>query len=133
MTDSGFAERISQHIQPDGSVVIPPRIAAWLEDTCKLTADRRIRLRDTDPEAYIALAALHLSAISSDRGTDQVGEQQTTTQSEMWLTTKQAATALNVTDRCIRKWCATGQLHAEQVGARWLINRNSITIKNTAA
>jgi excisionase family DNA binding protein len=124
--------RIAQRITNDGSAIIPPRVARWLEDTCKLTADRRIRLRDTDPEAYVALTALHLAALRSECGTEQVAGQQDTTQSEMWLSTKEAAKALNVTDRCVRKWCTTGQLHAELVGARWLINPKSIALQDIA-
>ena len=54
--------RIAQHITADGSAIIPPRIARWLEQNSGITADRRIRLRDNDPDAYVALAALHLSA-----------------------------------------------------------------------
>lgn len=120
--------RIAQRITSDGSAIIPPRIARWLEDTCKLTADRRIKLRDTDPAAYVALTALHLSALRSECGTEPVAGQQNTTQSEMWLSTKEAAQALNVTDRCVRKWCSTGQLQAKLVGARWLVNPNSIAL-----
>lgn len=118
--------RIAQRITGDGSVIIPPRIARWLEEQAGMTADRRIRLRITDPEAYVVLAALHLSALHSDCGTSQVATQQDTKQSDMWLSTKQAANALGVTDRCIRNWCTTGQLHAELIGARWLVNPHSI-------
>ena len=124
--------RIAQRITADGSAIIPPRIAHWLEQNSGMTADRRMRLRDTDPEAYVALAALHLSALHSDSGTEQVAAQQNTAQSAMWLSTKAAAQALNVTDRCIRNWCTTGRLHAELVGARWLINPNSIALQKIA-
>lgn len=124
--------RIAQRIASDGSAIIPPRIARWLEDNCKLTADRRIRLRDTDPDAYIALAALHLAALRSDNGTNHVGAQPVKQELNTWMSTREAAKALNVTDRCIRKWCTTGRLHAQLVGARWLINPNSITLAKTA-
>lgn len=120
--------RITQRITADGSVIIPPRIARWLENACILTADRRVRLRDADPDAYIALAALHLSALRADCGTDHVAGQRNTEESEIWLSTKQAAKALNITDRCVRKWCTTGRLHAEMVGARWLVNPNSVAL-----
>lgn len=120
--------RIVQRMTRDHSAIIPPRIAHWLEQISGMTADRRMRLRDTDPDAYIALTALHLAALHSDCGTDQVARQRNTTQSEMWLSTKQAAKALNVTDRCVRNWCTTGRLHAELVGARWLVNPNNITL-----
>ncbi|WP_090359573.1 helix-turn-helix domain-containing protein [Mycolicibacterium fluoranthenivorans] len=124
--------RIAQHITSDGSAIITPRIARWLEQNANMTADRRIRLRDTDPEAYVAFAALHLAACRSDCGTSQVAAQKNTTQLDMWLSTKQAAKALNVTDRCVRNWCTTGRLHAQLVGARWLINPSSIALHQIA-
>lgn len=124
--------RIAQRMTRDHSAIVPPRIAHWLERNSGMTADRRMRLRDTDPDAYVALAALHLSALHSDCGTEQVAAQQNTAESAMWLSTKQAAQALNVTDRCVRKWCTTGRLHAELVGARWLINPNSIALQKIA-
>ncbi|MGJ6124913.1 helix-turn-helix domain-containing protein [Mycolicibacterium sp. Y3] len=120
--------RITQRITPDGSAIISPRIARWLEQRAGMTEDRRIRLRDTDPEAYVAFAALHLAACHSDCGTNQVAGQQNAAESEMWLSTRQAAKALHVTDRCVRNWCKTGRLHAQFVGARWLVNRNSIAL-----
>lgn len=124
--------RITQRITADGSVIIPPRIAHWLEQNSGMTADRRFRLYFTDPEAYVVLTALHFAALRSDCGTNHAAGQQNTKQSEMWLSTKQAAKALNVTDRCVRKWCTTGRLHAELVGARWLVNPNSIALQKIA-
>lgn len=127
--------RIAQHLAPDGSAIIPPRVARWLENTCKLTADRRILLRDTDPDAYIALTALHLAALHSDNGTNHARAQHDSEQSNTWggwMSTSQAAEALGVTDRCIRNWCNTGRLHARLVGGRWLVNPTSIALRNTA-
>ncbi|OWL97007.1 hypothetical protein B7435_26845 [Mycolicibacterium peregrinum] len=126
--------RITQRITSDGSVIIPPRIAHLLEQQSGMTADRRIRLRDTDPDAYVAFAALHLSALRhSDCGTEWVAGQQNTEQSEMWMSTKQAAKALGVTDRCIRNWCNNGRLHAELVGDRWLVDPKSCTVQQHIA
>ncbi|MCV7274132.1 MAG: DNA-binding protein [Mycolicibacter arupensis] len=51
----------------------------------------------------------------------------------MLMTTAAAAQSLNVTDRCIRKWCAAGRLRAQRLGGRWLIYPSSITaLKNIA-
>lgn len=121
-----LAERIDQHTTSSGAAIMPPRIARWLEHTCKLTDDRRIRLRDTDPEAYVALTALHLAALRSETGTNAAAPQVINAQSTVWMSTSEAAKAIGVTDRCIRKWCANGRLHATLAGGRWLINRNSI-------
>lgn len=42
------------------------------------------------------------------------------------LTTKQAAAALGVTPRTIRKWCSNGTLAATQLGRDWLIESAEI-------
>ena len=121
--------RIAQRITSDGSAIIPPRVAHWLEQNSGITADRRIRLRDTDPDAYVALAALHLAALRSDNGTNDAAAQRISADSNMWMSTSEAAEALNVTDRCVRKWCTTGRLGAEMSGGRWLIDRNTLAVK----
>lgn len=124
--------RIAQRITSDGSVIIPPRIARWLEQNSGMTADRRIRLRATDPDAYVALAALHLAALRSDCGTNDGEAQHVSAELNMWMSTSEAAHALNVTDRCIRKWCRAGRLHAVLSGSRWLIDRNALALKDIA-
>lgn len=124
--------RIAQRTTHDGSAIIPPRIARWLEHTCKLTADSRIRLRDTDPEAYVALTALHLAALRSETGTNTPAPQGISAHSNMWMSTSEAAETLGVTDRCIRKWCANGRLHATRAGGRWLIHRNALATTDIA-
>lgn len=125
--------RIAQRITADGSAVICPRMARWLEKQAGITADRRIRLRDTDPDAYVALTALHLAALRSDSGTESAAGQQNTEQSAIWMSTREAAEALNVTDRCVRNWCKSGRLRAVLAGSRWLIDRNTLFLKDIAS
>ena len=55
--------QVSRHLTPNGSVIVPPRIARWLETKAKVTADWRISLRGTDFEAYEVMLALHLSTL----------------------------------------------------------------------
>lgn len=124
--------RIAQHIASDGSVIIPPRMARWLDKQSGMTADRRILLRDTDPDFYVVLAALRIVALRSDIGTDDAETQPNRPNLNMWMTTSEAADALNVTDRCIRKWCKTGRLRAVLSGSRWLINRSTLNIRDIA-
>lgn len=112
----------------DGSVVVPPRIAKWLDKQTGMTADRRARLFFADPEAFEVLYALHRAA-RSERGTETVAGQRNTKQSETWLSTNEAAKALHVTDRCVRKWCKAGRLDAVLAGSRWLVNPNSIALQ----
>lgn len=121
--------RIAQRITSDGSVIISPRIARALDKQAGMTADRLVRLYFSDPEAYEVLSALHLAA-RSDCGTGSAVGQQNTTQSEMWLSTSEAAKVLDVTDRCVRNWCKTGQLDAVLSGSRWLVNPNSVALQN---
>jgi excisionase family DNA binding protein len=133
-----WTQRIARHLLPDGSVIVPPRIAAWLEDKAGMLPERRIMLRGTDPEAYEVLAALHLSALSrggtgeaiirSANGTRMVKSPNDIQQSEEWLTTAEAAEMTGVTDRCIRKWIATQRLPARRHGGRWLVNRQHLNI-----
>lgn len=125
--------RIAQCITRDGSAIVSPRMAKWLEKQAGMTADRRIGLRHTDPDAYVVLTALHLAALRSDCGTESSAAQQNTEQSTAWMSTKEAAKAFGVTDRCIRKWCEIGRLHAERPGGRWLINRNTPAVLDIAA
>lgn len=132
-TDS-WAHRIGRHIRPDGSVMVPPRIAQWLEAKAGLTADRRINLRTTDPDAYEVLAALHLSALChrSGSGTETAATQADSQESGSWITTVAAAAQLGVTDRCIRKWIAQGRIPATRHGGRWLIRAHHVTASQIA-
>lgn len=127
--EAGIAKR---RITSDGWVFLPPRIAAWIEKHAGMTADRRMRLRGSDHEAYIAFASLHLAALRSDSGTESCVGQRNKGQSESWMSTSEAAEALGVTDRCIRKWCNTGRIHAVMTGGRWLVNPNTIALQNIA-
>jgi excisionase family DNA binding protein len=122
---SDWASRIGRHMTAEGSVVVPARIAAWLEQRAGLTTDSRIRVRDTDPAAYEVLMALHAAALDhrSGTGTKLAGAQPSRQESETWLTTTEAASLLGVTDRAVRKWIARGRLPATRHGGRWLINR----------
>lgn len=124
--------RIAQHITRDGDAIVSPRVARWLEKQAGMTADRRILLRGSDPDAYVVLAALHLAALRSDSGTDSVAGQRKTEQSEVWISTSEAAETLGVTDRCIRNWCRSGRLTARRVGKTWLINDHTLPLKDIA-
>jgi excisionase family DNA binding protein len=130
---SSWEERIARRLTGDGSVIVPPRFAAWLEDKAGLTAERRLMLRDTDQVAYEVLAALRLAALAhrSGNGTKMAAPQPVQPQSESWLTTSQAAQLAGVTDRCIRKWIAQHRLPATRHGERWLINPAHLHLMTT--
>jgi excisionase family DNA binding protein len=126
-----WAQRIGRHVTAEGSVIVPTRIAHWLEQKAGVTGDKRISLRDTDPLAYEVLAALHIAALShgSESGTKGVVGQPKQEESDQWLTTAEAAGELGVTDRAIRKRIATGRLPARRRGWQWQIDRNDLQIQ----
>jgi excisionase family DNA binding protein len=128
-----WGDRIARRLTGDGSVIVPPRIAAWLEDKTGVTSERRLMLRDTDQVAYEVLAALRLAALAhrSDCGTKIAAPQPDRPQSESWLTTSQAAQQAGVTDRCIRKWIAQHRLPATRHGERWLIRPDHLHLPLT--
>jgi excisionase family DNA binding protein len=133
MTD--WAQRIGCHITPNGSVVVPPRIADWIERQIGLVSERRTAMAGTDPLAYTVLSALRVVALShrSGNGTKVAGGQSASEESEQWLTTSEAANAAGVTDRAIRKWIAQDRLPAKRHGGRWLINQKDLHVKAFAA
>jgi excisionase family DNA binding protein len=125
-----WAQRIGRHVLPDGSVVVPPRIAAWLKKQAGLNSGPRISVRDSDPLAYEVLAALHIAALDhrSGNGTKIVGQQHLPQELDVWLTTDAAAAQLRVTPRTVLKWIAAEKLPATRHGGRWLINRQHLNI-----
>ena len=127
-----LSDRIASRILADG-VLISFRMARVLDKNSGMTADRRILLWDSDPEAYENYAALHLAALRSDHGTNHPVAQRNMRDLEAWMSTQETADHFGVTDRCIRKWCRTGRLPATWTGNRWWINRNYLSIHDLTA
>jgi excisionase family DNA binding protein len=117
-----WSARIGRHITADGSVIVPPRIADWIEGQIGLVSERRTALAGTDPLAYTVLSALRIVALPhrSGNGTKLAGGQPTSEDSEQWLTTSEAAAQMGVTDRAVRKWIAQDRLPAKRYGGRWM-------------
>lgn len=142
-----WAERIGRYIDSQGSVVVPPRIAEWIERQIGLVSERRIKMADADPQAYAVLSALRLVALQQrDEGVHDHGHprwtangtkvavvQQSRQELDVWLTAVEAAAAMGVTDSAIRKWIRSGRLPAIKRGGRWLINRSHLNIRALAA
>jgi excisionase family DNA binding protein len=124
--------RILAHVGPDGSVLIPPRVAKWLKKRLGPTLDRRILMRDTDPDASAALTALYQVGLGwrpsdtvSDSGTKVAAVHH---ESVDWCTTTEAARIAGVTDRTVRYWIKRQRLPATKHGGRYLVSRRHIDV-----
>lgn len=109
-------------------VIIPGRVAAWLERHLGLN-EVRINTRGTDAEVSNVLMAIHLAALewrSAATGTVTVAPAEPASTSEAWVTTTQAADLLAVSDRAIRKAIAEDRLPATRVGNAWRISREEV-------
>ena len=132
MTD--WVHRVGRHITPEGCVLVPPRIADWIERQIGLVSERRIGLADTDPLAYAVLSALRIVAFNHRSGSGTKSAQgQPSSKESQWLTTSEAAARVGVTDRAIRKWIAQGRLPATRYGGRWLIDQTDLDVRALAA
>jgi excisionase family DNA binding protein len=126
---------IGRHLDADGCVIVPPRVALFLWNLVKikLPLEKRHLIRDADPAAFLALMALRYAAEQftnrSDSGTKAVVEQLDPPALKAWLTTTETAEALGISDRAVRKQITSGRLAATKHGQRcWLVNRNDLPI-----
>jgi len=109
------------------AVVVPGRVAAWLESKLDL---RRVRtdVRGIDPEVDAVLADFHRVALLwrsrvealPCRGSEQAGPAEAGTPSS-WVTTTEAAVRLGVTSSRVRQEIRAKVLAAEQVDHQWRI------------
>lgn len=128
---------VHQYTQPDGSVIIPPRVASWIKHRLGRQLERRINMRLTDPHGYAALTALHLSALeyrsdsfpTSSTGRKSDRKQEVTSLSQEWITTTEAARLTGVTGRTVRNWITSQKLPAKKYGGRWLVSRHHLNLQ----
>lgn len=116
-------------------VIVPARVAAWLERHTQLRA-LRTEARGTDPEVDAVLVALGVAAAawrSSATGTRAPVAAEQATASETTMTTSQAATVLGVGERAVRQAIGRGRLPATRAGGRWLIEREDLEHYRQAA
>ncbi|MBB6343777.1 excisionase family DNA binding protein [Nonomuraea muscovyensis] len=108
-------------------VVVPGRVAAWLERHAQL-GRLRIERRGQDPEVDAVLAALRQAAAawrSSATGTPNTNQPEPVPLSPQ-MGTSSAADLLGITDRAVLKAIHEGRLPAERVAGRWLITREDV-------
>ena len=104
-------------------VILPQRIAAWLERHARLN-ELRVEVRGADAEVDAVLAAIRLAALAyrtavcgTDQGKQAEGEQPSV------MSTQQVADQLHLHPRTIRLAIAEKRLRAEQVDGRWRVTR----------
>ncbi|WP_078307345.1 MULTISPECIES: helix-turn-helix domain-containing protein [Mycobacteriaceae] len=123
--------RPEDYLLPDGSVIVPPALARWIEIKARIDGAMRSRVKLAHPERHPFLQALHQSAMSASgtKSTDGRNDNE-----ELWMTTAQAAVELGKTDRCVRRWCQQGtRLKARKHGRAWLVRRVDVETLRTAA
>lgn len=110
------------------AVVVPARVAAWLESKANLSA-LRVRARGSDAEVDAVLVALRVAALAwrtSATGSDVEPTPEAARGSEQWLSTSKAADLLGITDRAVRLAIREGRLEAVQVAGRWRVSRANV-------
>lgn len=108
-------------------VILPARVAAWLERHAGLN-DLRIRSRGADPEVDSVLQALHRASLywrTSATGSSHAPEPEVVAQSKYW-STGEAAERLGITDRAVRLAIAEKRLPATSLNGRWRITPEDI-------
>jgi len=109
-------------------VIVPGRIAAWLERHADLNSVR-VSSRGLDAEADAVLVALRVAALAwrgAATGSQQPAEPEVTGSSRQWMTTSQAGTRLGITDRAVRLAIQERRLPAENVDGRWRITNEDL-------
>ena len=112
----------------DGPVVIlNARTCAYLNRYAGLDQFRRDH-RGADPEVDNILLAIRLVELhwrNSATGTKEAPKPELAPSSK-WLSTRQVADRIGITDRGVRTAIANGRLHAESVVGRWRISSESL-------
>jgi excisionase family DNA binding protein len=106
-------------------VIVPARVASWLERYCQLN-EARITARGKDPEVDNVLNAIRVTAMAwraSATGSTQPAEPEELTP---WVGTSEASEELDVTDRAIRHAIKENRLKASNINGRWRIAREDL-------
>jgi excisionase family DNA binding protein len=145
VTEIDWAALIARYRRPDGSVIVPARLAKALDARAGMAYEARIRLRASDPEGYAVFAALRLAALDWDGGAPAKRPQVSDSghgiafahngieDSEAWITTAEAARLVGVSDRTVRRWAEKKRLPADRPGRQWLIHVNDVSVAQALA
>lgn len=110
----------------DGSfAAVPGRVARYLWHVGGLEALRDSE-RGRDPEIDEVLEALRQAGEAWKRSVSGTDQGKTAEPRREWYSTQQAAQALGMVDRSIRKALSDGRLDGEIQGGRWVIRAEAI-------
>ncbi len=121
------------HDQPGPVVVVPARVAAWL-DSHGLSG-LRVSARGADAEVDAVLSALHYAALSWRTATSasarpEIGAEVVRSNAEdlaaLTVNTTKAAQLLGISPRAVRFAVEAGRLQAEKVDGQWQISREDL-------
>lgn len=121
-----FPPEVSEYSRPDGSVVVPARVAGSMIRllTIGVVEGRRHRV-PVNSDMVRVLDALQEAAAAADAGSSGAGTTAvggvTLDARQQYLTTAEAAVVCGCTPRAIVKAIGQGRLRAEQHGHLWLI------------
>lgn len=107
--------------------MVPARVAAWLAHYAQLDK-LRSQVRGSDPEVDSVLVAITVASLhwrASATGSTQAPIAEVGPPSE-WMSTTQAAEALDITPRAVTLAIADHRLPAERVGSRWVIRADDV-------
>lgn len=112
-----------RYIVPGGSLVMVPAIVCrFLIGHVKIV-ELHAKYRGMRPEIDAVVDAIRMVDLHAQRSAlgTAVAPSPEPAPSSTWYSTSEAAGRLGVTDRAVRKWCATGRLPAVRIAGRWQI------------
>ncbi len=119
------------HDQPGPVVVVPARVAAWLDQHGM--AALRVNARGIDAEVDAVMSALHFAALSWRTATSAQAEVDAEVPGSiaedapsLMVNTTKAAELLSISTRAVRLAVEAGRLPAEKVGGQWRINLEDV-------
>lgn len=121
-----FPPEVSAFVNADGTVIVPPRVAAKMLRLVTLgVMDARRRHIQIDMDMLIVLDAMNVATIAADRassgaGTSDGGDRRVDGAVTL-RPVSEIADALGCSDRWVRKEIESGHLPARRVGGRWLV------------
>lgn len=115
------------YIAPSGDVMVPPEMARYVYESRGGLREFRARLgAGARPDLLNLLEAIRSAGArwaGADVGTSGAEPQE---QRREWVSTKEAARMIGISDSGVRKACRERRLDADSTSGPWLIHREAI-------